>query len=92
MVKTLDAIYGVKVLNKTQQRSISGRGSGTCAFYIPKGTYGTSTNNITCPCVVWDVSKSTATTAYGDGTGPVTNWCCDSCSSAPWYKINNIGD
>ena len=92
MLKTISSLHGVKVLNKEQQSKIGG-GRGSCAAYIPSGTYDTGATPfgdghgsvvLNCPCYLYDTSKSRAKEMVSNGG----NWCCDSCGSASWYHPN----
>ena len=78
MLKSLENLQGVKVLNKDAQKAING--GGNCGVKV-NGTW----------CMVSDYNGSGATIddaqallgtsqSCTDGSsGTVTNWCCDSC-------------
>lgn len=85
MLNEILNLNGVTALNKKQQNVING--GGTCAFYLPAGSFtqeqfGDYTLDITCPCTKTGVSKSEALAAVSGVSG--AKWCCDSCSSASW--------
>lgn len=89
MKTTLSSLRGVNILGKEQQKSIKG-GAGTCAVYIPAGTpinagtNWTTTGGTITPAgtTYYGVTKTMA----GNLTSNGGKWCCDSCSSAPWYN------
>ena len=94
MLKTISSLHGVKVLNKEQQSKIGGGKGGSCAAYIPSGTYDTGATPfgeghgsvvLNCPCYIYDTSKSKAKDFVSNGG----NWCCDSCDTASWYNHPN---
>lgn len=80
MLKSLENLQGVKVLNRDAQKAINGGGS--CGVKVG-GTW----------CMVGDYDGDGATKddalavlgGYGEcsdgSSGTITNWCCDSC---PW--------
>lgn len=80
MLNNILNLEGVSILNKKQQKLVSGGiEPGTCAarFTDVFGNYHVYRN----------ISRNDAIDFgyYGDthDTGP-SNWCCDSCGSASW--------
>lgn len=74
MLKNILNFEGVTLLSKEQQKSVNG-GEGTCAYFL--GTDGDG-----APIGQFNVSMAEAQAATSNGG----NWCCDSCSTAKWYK------
>lgn len=81
MLNNILKIEGASILNKEQQKSLMGGGSGTCGYIVfaPEGF---------TPTINYGVDKETAFQALAAGTEPgLGRWCCDNCDSATWLNL-----
>lgn len=90
MLENILKLDGISILDKKQQQFIMA--GGTCGAYVPSGG-GNSTKfesgnggaTITeSGMTVFMISKSEALSLTKGVSG--AKWCCESCSTATWYK------
>lgn len=69
MIKSISSFGGAKVLTKEQQRNVIGGGTCQALQVTSDGVHN----------VIINLTASQAQSVPG-----MTNWCCDSCSTASW--------